>query len=137
MPGFLISQSTLAKLPTIRSGDIPVDYTISVMAPAGRLFAATPQALCELLKKSGLQAFHNGKFAVSGQMPSDVLADLNARARQLFAPAVHSGPSSAAALSAQAYTTGNTVVFPGSANAQTSAHEVTHVIQQRGPNNGL
>lgn len=136
MPGFLIAQSTLTKLSTTRSGDIPVEYTQSTLAVAGTILAATTQALCDLLKKSGLQPFHSGKFVVRGQMPSDVMADLNARARQMFAPAVQTGaaPGAAAALSAQAFPNGHAVVFPGAPNTQTAAHEASHVVQQRGPN---
>jgi Domain of unknown function (DUF4157) len=134
MPGFLIAQTTLTKLSTSRSGDIPVEYTLSSMALAGTVLAATPQALCDLLKKSGIQPFYSGKFVVKGQMPSDVMADLNARARQMFAPAVHTGGAPAAAFTAQAFANGNAVVFPGAPDTQTAAHEASHVIQQRGPN---
>jgi Domain of unknown function (DUF4157) len=129
MPGFLISQSTLTKLPTTRSGDIPVEYTMSVMAPAGMIFAATPQALCELLKKSGMQSFHSGKFAVKGQLPDDVATDLNTRARLIFAPAVHAS-NAPSPVSAQAFT-GGTTTFGQTSQPPLMAHELSHIVQQK------
>jgi hypothetical protein len=129
MPGFLISQATLAKLPTTRSGDIAVEYSMGVIPPAGMTLAPTPQALCELLKKSGLQAMHSGKFVVKGQMPNDVAADLNTRARQMFAPAVQAS-NAPSPFSAQTFTGGGGI-FTQSGDTALGAHELSHVVQQK------
>jgi hypothetical protein len=126
MPGFVVARSVLDGLSKKGSGDIPVGYITGWLAPLGSIFAAGPRDLCDLLKKSGMKSFRSGKLVISGAIPPEVLADLDAHSKGLFAPGIATAKSPDHSLSARAATAGSGAPIGG---APIMPHDMSHVTQ--------